>query len=1027
MAKVALLVGVSEYEPGLNPLPAASKDIEALREVLIQPEIGGFAELDVTLLKNPDRQVMEEAIYTLFSGRHKDDLLLLFFSGHGIKDDSGSLYLATRATRKTPRGELVSPTAVAARFVHECMSRSRSKRQIVVLDSCFSGAFAEGLSAKDDGTVDIRSQLGGEGRAVLTSSSSIEYSFEQAGEDLSLYTRFLIQGIKTGAADEDGDGVVSIDELHEYASQRVREVQPTMRPEIYVSREGFKIRLTQVPPGSPSQKYRKEVARFVSRGEISFVGRKTLDVLQTRLGVTPAEAKKIEDEVLEPCRRDFRDKLRQYKEVFAALIERGQPIDENDRADLRQSQQILGLRNEDTVPIEAQVLADLKAYKQNLQTYEQALAAALRQECPLSESKCQQFRQMQQQMKLSDAEVNVITNRLTAEAKTFRQNLQQYEQAFDGAIRQHYPLSEAQRSELQCYQENLNLSEVDVAPIEAKITTEIKTYQQKKQQYEEAFMKATRGKYRLSEVTRQQLQQTWQTLDLTEVDVKAIETPILTQVETHQTHLRQYEQDLTDATQQQYPLASSKRLELRQLQILLDLADEDVRPIETQINAAIEEHLQKLEQYEQVLTEAIQFEYPLSEVTREEIQRFQQVLELGDEDAAQIEARILAHREANPPIVEPIADSPEPEEQPEAPVALQPEPLLKVSEAVASPPYKLPIAVAETQQVPAVTRPTPAAPPKSFATTSTATPIFRPQSSRAMLLVGVGVAIVGLGSIAALMLNGSGQKTEETALESIKNLKATGKYDDCANTAQGIKPDSRIFAEVQSLLNECRTANSQATLTQAKQLAKDSKFKEAIFEAAKIPETAPAGAEAKKLIEQWAAPLIQQATQKYEEEGKLEAAIALIQVIPTTSASYKKAQDLSNRWKPEWDSSQKTLGTAQKAIEQGQWQAAINAASNLPDTPFWKQKKDTILSKAESQLTKSAPQPTPVAIETPKAQVKTEAPIEQPAERPVEQPYAPSTREQAPAVAPPVDPPKPADPCSNPQLPLETAKKLGCV
>jgi hypothetical protein len=44
MAKVALLVGVSEYEPGLNPLPGAVKDVDAVREVLLHPEMGGFAE-----------------------------------------------------------------------------------------------------------------------------------------------------------------------------------------------------------------------------------------------------------------------------------------------------------------------------------------------------------------------------------------------------------------------------------------------------------------------------------------------------------------------------------------------------------------------------------------------------------------------------------------------------------------------------------------------------------------------------------------------------------------------------------------------------------------------------------------------------------------------------------------------------------------------------------------------------------------------------------------------------------------------
>ena len=247
MAKIALLIGVSEYEPGLNPLPAAVRDVEALQKVLLNPAIGGFAESDVVLLKNPDQSTMALAIETLFTGRSKDDLVLLFFSGHGIKDDAGRLFLTTRGTRKTLQGDLIRSTAVQFSFIQDSMSRSRSKRQVVILDSCFSGAFAEGLSAKDDGTLDIRSQLGGEGRAILTSSSSTQYSFEHEGSELSLYTRFLIEGIETGAADTDEDEVVSIDELHEYASRKVKEIKPELKPAIFAIREGFKIRLTKVP------------------------------------------------------------------------------------------------------------------------------------------------------------------------------------------------------------------------------------------------------------------------------------------------------------------------------------------------------------------------------------------------------------------------------------------------------------------------------------------------------------------------------------------------------------------------------------------------------------------------------------------------------------------------------------------------------------------------------------------------------------------------------------------------------------
>ncbi len=291
MAKVALLIGVSEYQAGLNPLPAAAKDVEAMQRVLEKSEIGDFTE--VKPLLNPDPLMMQEAIETLFSGRQKDDLVLLFFSGHGVKDDSGRLYFATRITRKNTKGELVKATAVPASFVQDIMSHSRCKRQVVILDCCFSGAFAEGLLAKDDGSVDVHTQLGGEGRVVLTSSTSTQYSYEQQNSELSVYTRYLVEGIETGAADLDNDGAVSVDELHEYAKSKVQETAPAMKPKIYAVEEGYKIRLAQAPIGDPKLRYRKEVERYKSRGEIPYVGRSVLEALRDSLQLLPEDAAAI--------------------------------------------------------------------------------------------------------------------------------------------------------------------------------------------------------------------------------------------------------------------------------------------------------------------------------------------------------------------------------------------------------------------------------------------------------------------------------------------------------------------------------------------------------------------------------------------------------------------------------------------------------------------------------------------------------------------------------------------------------------
>jgi branched-chain amino acid transport system substrate-binding protein len=357
MAKVALLIGVSEYEPGLTPLPAAIKDVEAMQRVLLHPEIGGFD--DVTLLINPQQHEMGVAIETLFDGRQKDDLLLLFFSGHGIKDESGKLYFAACNTRKTDKGVLVKATTVAASFVHEVMSNSRCKREVVILDCCFSGAFAEGLLARDDGFVDIRNQLGGEGRAVLTSSTSTQYSFEQQGADTSTYTRYIVEGLETGAADKNEDGWISVDELHEYATKVVQEATPAMKPEIYAIKEGYKINLAKAPIDDPKLKYRREVDYWVEsgNGEISFIGRAALEGLQEELELTSEETAVIETKVLAPI-EVYNRKLHRYEQAFRNEIQLGFPPSDKTRANLKRLQQALGLRDEDIALIEAPIIVE---------------------------------------------------------------------------------------------------------------------------------------------------------------------------------------------------------------------------------------------------------------------------------------------------------------------------------------------------------------------------------------------------------------------------------------------------------------------------------------------------------------------------------------------------------------------------------------------------------------------------------------------------------------------------------------------
>lgn len=311
MANFALLIGVSDYGEGFDSLPAAPKDAYAMERVLREPQRGGVD--DVKLLINPNLIEMQKAIETLFLCCKKNDLTLLFFSGHGLTVIGGKFYLTTRDSCKNQEGQLLKSTAVPASFVHDIMNDSRSSEQVVILDCCFSGAFAKDLLASAQGKK----------RVVLTSSTSAQYSFEEVGSELSIYTRYLVEGIKTGAADLNNDGAISVNELHDYASRKVQEAAPAMKPKIYAVEEGFNIQLAKasISERDPKLAYRRSVEDFASRGEISDIGRRALDELREQLGLLSEDTAQIEAEVLQPY-REYQRKLQLYEQLLTQEIER---------------------------------------------------------------------------------------------------------------------------------------------------------------------------------------------------------------------------------------------------------------------------------------------------------------------------------------------------------------------------------------------------------------------------------------------------------------------------------------------------------------------------------------------------------------------------------------------------------------------------------------------------------------------------------------------------------------------------------
>jgi hypothetical protein len=229
--RLALIIAGSTYsDPTLQKLRAPGKDASDLAEVLADPAIGGF---DVDILVDAPAQKVKSGIFDFCEQARPGDLLLLYLSCHGVLDDRGRLYYAATDTQSRRLGL----TGIPSEWLNDQLEDCRARREILILDCCHSGAFAKGT--KGESALALKEKFGGRGKAVLTASRATEYSFEgeaAVGDDVrSIFTNAIVQGLRSGEADRDRDGLVTVEDLYHYVYETVRQAEPRQTPEWWVS------------------------------------------------------------------------------------------------------------------------------------------------------------------------------------------------------------------------------------------------------------------------------------------------------------------------------------------------------------------------------------------------------------------------------------------------------------------------------------------------------------------------------------------------------------------------------------------------------------------------------------------------------------------------------------------------------------------------------------------------------------------------------------------------------------------------
>lgn len=214
----AVLVGVNQYDD-YGALTLAVEDVTAVRDQLLK---SGYDSQRVQLLTDgatensalPTRNNVLAALRAVANATEEDDLLLFYYSGHGDAED-GQSYLVARDGRRAA----LSDTAVSLRRVEEILRGSRARGKVIVIDACRSGSDIGGKGFSDEFIRRVFEQA--EGLAILASCKQGELSYEDPKIGQGVFTSFLLEAL-TGAADRDGKGFITAQDINRHVSDGVR-------------------------------------------------------------------------------------------------------------------------------------------------------------------------------------------------------------------------------------------------------------------------------------------------------------------------------------------------------------------------------------------------------------------------------------------------------------------------------------------------------------------------------------------------------------------------------------------------------------------------------------------------------------------------------------------------------------------------------------------------------------------------------------------------------------------------------------
>jgi WD40 repeat protein len=213
--------GVNQYRRPIQNLDFATNNATQFTQAIQYHSSSKYLTRGISLLDQNVTPGMYRYVAEAFAGKLEqeagpDDLLVIFLSGHGYRDDKTGKYFYV-----TAQSNLVD---LQTGHYEDCLSfedfaifANVPCRKLIILDTCHSGALQE----LDEGPLKAGMRaLQDDVFLTLTASEGNQEAVESSKKQLGRFTARLLEALQ-GKADADADGVVKLSEAYQYVYTNV--------------------------------------------------------------------------------------------------------------------------------------------------------------------------------------------------------------------------------------------------------------------------------------------------------------------------------------------------------------------------------------------------------------------------------------------------------------------------------------------------------------------------------------------------------------------------------------------------------------------------------------------------------------------------------------------------------------------------------------------------------------------------------------------------------------------------------------